>query len=81
MFQGCFKDVSRMFHMRFKCASRMHLACFTGIGRKFKAFVKDHSRVLLGHFGFTSWVFNGDLRVFQGFKKFLLHARYIRDLS
>ena len=34
--------------MCFKCASRMHLACFTGIGRKFKAFVKDHSRVFQG---------------------------------
>ena len=32
----------------FKCASRMYLACFTGIGRKFKAFVKDHSRVFQG---------------------------------
>ena len=52
-----------MFHMCFKCSSRMHLACFTGIGRKFKGFVKDNSRVFQGCSEDISGLFLGSLMV------------------
>ena len=59
MFQGCFKEVSRVFQGCFKGVSRKFQGCFKGVLRKFQGCFKEVSRVFKGSFKNISREFQG----------------------
>ena len=72
MFQGCFKEVSRVFQTSFyrfsksvKVVSRKIERCFNGVLSGFQVYMKEVQRVFEGSFKYVLRKFQGNLRKFQ----------------
>ena len=58
-FQGCLKEVFRVFHRSFKCNSRKFQGCFKEVSRLFQGSFKGFLRKFQGCFKEVSMVFQG----------------------